>query len=398
MKNYDIAVIGGGIVGCATAMALLGKEEKRPSLVVLEAEGELAAHQTGHNSGVIHSGLYYKPGSLKAKNCTRGRELLYDFCEENNVPYDRCGKIVVATDKGQIPALDELERRGRANGLEGIKRLKEEELKEYEPNVAGIAGLFVPQTGIVNFSKVTEAYGTIIKKRGGDIHLYTRVTSVNEERGGGFVVHTNQGDYHIKHIINCAGLRSDRVARMCGVEPGLQIIPFRGEYYELTPEKHHLVKNLIYPVPDPRFPFLGVHFTRMIDGGVEAGPNAVLALKREGYSKLSFSLPDVLAYGTYPGFWRMAAKYWQMGVGEVYRSVSKRAFVKALQALMPSLQMDDIEPAGSGVRAQALKPDGSLLDDFSIVEVKDHLFNQYWRDDIRASPRTIFRLAKRMSP
>lgn len=364
-SKFDVAVIGGGIVGLATAMALL--KRFKISLAVVEAESQVAAHQTGHNSGVIHSGLYYKPGSLKAINCIRGREAMYRFCEEQDISHDHCGKVVVATDKREIPALDALEERGRANGLTGITRLTPAEIREHEPYVNGIDGLFVPQTGIVDYTQVSLAYARIIQELGGEILTNTRMTGLIKNQDG-FTLETNQNSIQCKNVINCAGLQSDRIAKLCGVDPGLQILPFRGEYYEIRPEKEYLVNNLVYPVPDVRFPFLGVHFTRMIAGGVEAGPNAVLALKREGYKKSDIAVGDVLQYGTYIGFWRMAWKYWQMSISEVYRSYSKRAFVKSLQRLIPDLQMEDVHPSGSGVRAQALTPDGKLVDDFRIVE------------------------------
>ncbi len=372
--TYDIAIIGGGIVGLATAMALT--KQYQVSVVVLEAESEVAAHQTGHNSGVIHSGLYYKPGSLKAINCTTGREAMYQFCETHNIKHDRCGKVVVATSPEEIPALNTLEERGKANGLEGIKRLTPEEIKEYEPHVVGIDGLFVPQTGIVNYTDVTKMYAKIVQEQGGEILTNTRFTAFHSINGQ-ITLETSQGEIHCRNLINCAGLQSDRVARACGVNPGLQILPFRGEYYEVIPEKHHLVKNLIYPVPDPRFPFLGVHFTRMVHGGVEAGPNAVLAFKREGYKKSDISIYDLAQFAGYIGFWRMAFKYWKMSIGETYRSFSKASFVKALRRLVPELTMDDVFPAGSGVRAQALEPSGKLVDDFRIVEAEHqvHVLN-----------------------
>lgn len=364
-SKFDVAIIGGGIVGLATALALL--KRFKISLIILEAENQVAAHQTGHNSGVIHSGLYYKPGSLKALNCVSGREAMYRFCEEQNIAHDNCGKIVIATDQREIPALNLLEERGQANGLLGMKRLKPEEIKEYEPHVNGIDGLFVPQTGIVDYTDVSLAYARIIQESGGVIKTNTRMTGFRKEQNG-FILETNNDPVYCANIINCAGLQSDRVARLCGVNPGLQILPFRGEYYEIKHEKEYLVKNLVYPVPDVRFPFLGVHFTRMIKGGVEAGPNAVLAFKREGYKKSDISILDVAQFSTYIGFWKMALKYWQMSISETYRSYSKRAFVKALQRLIPELQMDDVVAAGSGVRAQALSPDGKLVDDFRIVE------------------------------
>jgi len=363
--RYDIAIIGGGIVGTATALQLT--RQGITSLVVLEAEDHLAAHQTGHNSGVIHSGLYYKPGSLKANNCTTGRKALYEFCEKYDIAHERCGKVVVATEKDELPILQELHRRGVANGLDGIQKLTPDEIKEHEPHVEGLAGLFVPQTGIVDYSQVNEKYGELIREQGGEIRTNARVTEV-VQGADSLVLETESGPVSCKYLINCGGLQSDRVARMCGADPGLHIVPFRGEYYELVDESKSLVNNLIYPVPDPEFPFLGVHYTRMIDGSVEAGPNAVLALKRNGYEKFSFSPKDTFDIFTYGGFWKMAWKYWIDGFGEIYRSLSKSAFVKALQKLIPELEYDDVTPAGSGVRAQALEPDGSLVDDFRIVQ------------------------------
>jgi len=373
-KTYDIAIIGGGIVGCATAMAL--SKSIKGSVIVLEAEEKLAAHQTGNNSGVIHSGLYYKPGSLKANNCVEGREKLYRFCEEQGIAHEACGKVVVATDESEIPRLDDLEKRGTANGLKGLKRLNPEEIKEYEPHVQGIDGLLVNETGIVDYVEVTTKFAEIVKQNDGDIKTSAKVLKCIRTADG-LTLETTQGPIHCKNLVNCAGLQSDRIARMCGVNPGLKIIPFRGEYYELVEEKHSLVKNLVYPVPDPQFPFLGVHFTRMIHGGVEAGPNAVMAFKREGYHKTSFSLKDMSEAFLYKGFWIMGMKYWKMGMGEYYRSFFKGAFVKALQRLIPELQADDVHPGGAGVRAQALEPNGFLVDDFRIVEAPNmvHVLN-----------------------
>jgi L-2-hydroxyglutarate oxidase len=371
---YDVAIIGGGIVGIATARALC--ERLRGRLAVLEAEAELGSHQSGHNSGVIHSGLYYKPGSLKARNCVEGRELMYQFCAEHGVPHERCGKVVVATGERELPALDELERRGRANGLQGIRRLRPEEIRELEPHVAGIAGLHVRETGIVDYPRVIAVQAELVRGLGGEILRGARVERV-QRRAGELVLETRRGAVRARALVNCAGLQSDRVARLCGVEPGLQIVPFRGEYYELRPERHHLVRNLIYPVPNPEFPFLGVHFTRMIHGGVEAGPNAVLAWKREGYRHRDVSPRDLGQMATYGGFWRMAAKYWLTGLGEMYRSFSKRAFVTALRRLVPELREDDVVRAGAGVRAQAVEPSGVLCDDFRIVEAEGmvHVLN-----------------------
>ncbi|MHC4945874.1 MAG: L-2-hydroxyglutarate oxidase [Planctomycetota bacterium] len=364
-ETRDVAVIGGGIVGMATAKALL--ESTGASLVVLEAEKSLAAHQTGNNSGVIHSGLYYKPGSLKARNCVAGREALYRFCAEHDIPHERCGKVVVATHESQIPALDTLEERGRANGLQGLERLSPEAIKQHEPHVRGVEGLLVPETGIVDFKQVTETYAALVRKMGGAIHTGTRVVGFRNEHVG-LVLNTTRGSFHCRYLVNCGGLQSDRIARMCGVRPGVRIIPFRGEYYELLPQSTGLVRNLIYPVPDPKFPFLGVHFTRMIHGGAEAGPNAVLAFKREGYKPWSFSLRDLAEIVSYPGFWRMAAKYWRTGFGEFYRSFRKAAFVASMQEMIPEITSDDVKRGGAGVRAQAVSEDGKLVDDFRIEE------------------------------
>jgi L-2-hydroxyglutarate oxidase len=366
-NSFDIIVIGGGIIGTSVALSLQNKSKLK--ILLIEAENELAHHQTGNNSGVIHSGLYYKPGSLKAKNCAEGRELLYEFCEEHVIPHNQCGKIVVATNESELTALDELYHRGIANGLIGIKKLRAEGIKNYEPHSAGIAGLFVPQTGIVDYSEVTKKYAQLFIEKGGRFQTDCKFLSIKDSSDE-LVVITTKGEFKTKLLVNCGGLYSDRIAKLCGVVPGVQIIPFRGEYYKLKKEKEYLVRNLIYPVPDPRFPFLGVHFTRMINGRVEAGPNAVLALKREGYSKKDFSFADMSKMISYAGFWKMAAKYYRMGFEEFYRSYNKKAFVKALQKLVPEIQGNDIQPGGAGVRAQALAPDGKLIDDFRIVETE----------------------------
>ncbi len=367
MAVADIAIIGGGIVGLATAYDLVRRPGVR--LVVAEAEDELARHQTGHNSGVIHSGLYYKPGSAKARNCAAGREAMYQFCEEHGIPHQRCGKVVVATHPGELPALDELERRGRANGLTGMRRLDAAGLREFEPHVAGIAGLHVPETGIVDYKVVARKLAELIRQAGGEVLTGARVRRV-ERRLDEIILHTARGEVRGHYLINCGGLQSDRIARLCGLEPGLQIIPFRGEYYALRPERRDLVRGLIYPVPDARFPFLGVHFTRTVYGDVEAGPNAVLAFRREGYRRRDISPRDLSQLATYRGFWRMALKYWRTGIGEMWRSFSKRAFHRALQRLLPELELGDIYPFGSGVRAQAVDPTGALVDDFRIVEAE----------------------------
>lgn len=373
-KSFDIIVIGGGIIGTATSLSL--KNNLKLNILLIEAEKELAKHQTGNNSGVIHSGLYYKPGSLKAKNCTEGRELLYHFCEENEIEFERCGKIVVASNESELNALEELFKRGVANGLVGIKRLVAEEIKNYEPHAKGIAGLFVPQTGIIDYKKVTNAYAKVFLEKGGNIETNCRFLSLKYYNNE-FVIITTKGEFKTKFLVNCGGLYCDRIAKLCGVNPGLQIVPFRGEYFKIKKGKEYLVKNLIYPVPDPRFPFLGVHFTRMINGGIEAGPNAVLALKREGYLKSDFSLKDISQIFFYSGFWKMASKYYRMGFGEFYRSYNKKAFVKALQKIVPEIKEDDIEPGGAGVRAQALEHNGKLVDDFRIVEANKmvHVLN-----------------------
>jgi len=364
-KEADLTVIGGGIVGMAAAMSL--SHSWRLSVQVVEAEDHLAAHQTGHNSGVIHSGLYYKPGSLKAQNCVEGRESMYRFCQEYGIPYERCGKVVVATSAQEIPQLRELEKRGRANGLAGLRWLDQAELREYEPHVAGVAGLHVPQTGIVDYVAVVGEYGRQLVASGGTVYTGHQVQRVTQSSGE-FILHTSQGEVRSRFLINCAGLQCDRVARLCGLNPGVQIIPFRGEYYELVPQRQHLVKNLIYPVPDPRFPFLGVHFTRMVGGGIEAGPNAVLAFRREGYRFWSFSFRDVFDLLRYSGFWHMCGRYWKMGLEEFRRSLSKNAFVRSLRRLIPELRDADVHPSGAGVRAQAVEGDGKLVDDFRILE------------------------------
>jgi L-2-hydroxyglutarate oxidase len=362
--TYDVAVIGGGAVGLSTAMAIL--QQHNLSLVVLEAENMLAAHQTGHNSGVIHSGLYYKPGSLKARLCVEGRAAMYEFCQEHNIVHQRCGKIVVATRAAELPGLDELERRGQANGLTGIKRLAKEEIGQYEPYISGIAALHVPETGIVNYRQVANAFADIVRNRGGEVRTGAKVDNIHK-RGDLITLQTEAGEISVRGIINCGGLQSDRVARMCGIDPGVQIVPFRGEYYELAEQREYLIRNLVYPVPDPRFPFLGVHFTRMIDGGIEAGPNAVLALARHGYARTSFNPHDAISIATYSGFWKMAREHWRTGCGEFYRSMSKRAFLRALRRLLPELQLNDLTPGGAGVRAQAVDASGKLVDDFRIV-------------------------------
>ncbi len=327
----------------------------------------MAAHQTGHNSGVIHAGLYYKPGSLKAEMCTAGRTALYRFCAEHDIPCEQCGKVVVAVDETELDALDELERRGRANGLDGLSRLDEAGLREYEPHVRGLAGLHVAETGIVDYTRVTETLAKRFAERDGTIQLKTRVVKVEANKGE-YCVHAGGKHYTVKGLVNCAGLQADLVARSAGLRPAVQIIPFRGEYYELASEQAHLIKNLIYPVPDPKMPFLGVHFTRMIDGRVEAGPNAVLALRREGYERTDLSLLDLAEVLIFPGFWKLAARFWDVGIDEQARSFSKSRFVKSLNRLVPELRAEDLNPGASGVRAQAVDRQGKLVDDFSLIK------------------------------
>lgn len=367
MDSADVLIVGGGIVGLGTGMALA--ESRRLSVAIIETERELAQHQTGHNSGVIHSGLYYKPGSAKARNCAAGRELMYRFCEDHGIPHDRCGKLVVATSERELPALEELVRRGLANGLLGVKRVSIDEMRDIEPHVKGVAGLRVPETGIVTYKAVAAKFAELIAASGGSVRTSTKFLGCRREANG-LLVETTSGPLHAKLLVNCAGLYSDRVARLCGVDPGVQIVPFRGEYYELKPRAEHLCKHLIYPVPDARLPFLGVHFTRMIGGGVECGPNAVLAFRREGYRLTDASIRDLWELARFGGFWRMARKFWWTGLGEMYRSFSKRAFWHALQGLIPEVKLGDLVSAGAGVRAQAVEPSGKLVDDFFIRQAE----------------------------
>lgn len=364
---YDIAIIGGGIVGLATGLKILN-ERPELKIALFEKEDQLAKHQTGNNSGVIHSGLYYKPGSLKATNCIRGYHELIDFCKAEKIPFEITGKVVVATREEQKPLLDTLLERGLANGLTGTRKITLEELKEYEPHCAGVAALHVPQTGIVDYYQVALAYGRKILQKGGEIFLSHKVLEINSKEAINHI-ETSKGKFEAKLVINCAGLYSDKVAKLTDEQiKDVKIIPFRGEYYKLKQDKEYLVKNLIYPVPDPNFPFLGVHFTRMKKGGVEAGPNAVLAFKREGYKKSQISLPELTETLAWPGFQKVASKYWKTGFGELYRSFSKSAFTKALQELIPEIQESDLVDGGAGVRAQACDRTGGLLDDFAIRE------------------------------
>ena len=364
--QYDILIIGGGIVGLATALHL---KQQKPDLKIalLEKEKQLAQHQTGHNSGVIHSGLYYKPNSLKALNCLRGYAQLIEFCQQNDIPYELCGKVVVATQESELPALETLFKRGQENGLEGLKKLSAEEIKEHEPHVNGIQGIFVPQTGIIDYTQVSFKYAELFARLGGEIKTNEKVLGIAPKKGKAEVF-TTKTAYTANLVVNCAGLYSDKIAGYTVKKLDTRIIPFRGEYFELKPEKQYLVKNLIYPVPDPNFPFLGVHFTRMIKGGIEAGPNAVFAFKKEGYKRTSIDFNELWNSMAWRGFQKVAAKYWRTGLGEMYRSFSTVAFTKALQRLIPEVQEDDLVPAGAGVRAQACDRTGGLLDDFKIVE------------------------------
>ena len=373
--KYDVTVVGGGILGLSTAMHLM---QRNPELrvAVLEKEAELATHQTGHNSGVIHSGIYYRPGSHKANFCVAGVQRLIDFCDENEIEYERCGKVIVATDESELGRLDNLYQRGMANGVEGLEVIGPERLKEIEPYSAGIKALWSPGTGIADYPKVAQTYATKFAHAGGDVFTQAPVLGITRY-GETLALETPKGTVQTSHIINCAGLYADRVAGMIEERVDVRIIPFRGEYYTLRPESHHLVSGLIYPVPDPRFPFLGVHYTRNIWGSVEAGPNAVLALSREGYRKSDFNLTESLETFTYPGFWKMTSKHWRTGLGEMRRSYSKSIFLQDLQRLLPEIREEDLAPGGAGVRAQAVDRNGTLLDDFSIIRGREavHVLN-----------------------
>lgn len=361
MSNYII--VGGGIVGLATAYAIK-KESPESNIQILEKENQAALHQTGRNSGVIHSGIYYKPGSKKAALTTRGKSRMMDFCRRNNIEYEQCGKVIVATDKAELPYLDTLAVRGRENGL-NVRKISKEELKEREPYVDAIAALYVPESGIVSYEKVANVLVEKLKCRGVEVSFNQHVTAIYEQHERCYV-ETKKSRFESDYVINCAGLYSDILAESAGVKLQHRIVPFRGEYYEFKENRRYLVKNLIYPVPNPSFPFLGVHFTRMIDGSIHAGPNAVLSLKREGYSKFSFDISEAWHSLSYSGFWKLAAQHWREGFRELYRSLSKAEFVRSLQKIIPDVKPEDLVPSPSGVRAQALNPDGSLVDDFLI--------------------------------
>ena len=366
MDHADVLVIGGGIVGLAVAYTLT-QEYPHQRVVVLEKEPGLAFHQTGHNSGVLHSGIYYRPGSLKAINCRLGKKLMEAFCAEEGIQYEICGKVIVAVDVRELAPLQRIYERGVANGVV-CELIDQGRLRELEPHSAGIRAIHVPEAGIVNYRQVCEKLARRVAEREGQIVLNARVTGLRH--GEQLVsVESTAGVFHAKHVVNCAGLYCDRVTRMSGQRPAAKIVPFRGEYYELKPEAHYLCRNLIYPVPDPEFPFLGVHFTRMVDGSVECGPNAVLAFAREGYTLGKVNLRDLTESLTYPGFIRMASRHWRSGMGELWRSISKKAFVRALQRLIPEIRAAHLKPAPAGVRAQAVGMDGSLVDDFLIQTV-----------------------------
>jgi (S)-2-hydroxyglutarate dehydrogenase len=363
---YDFVVIGGGIVGLSAAREILAKYPSA-SLVLLEKEKELSAHQTGHNSGVIHSGIYYKPGSFKAKFARAGNLSMASFCQEHGIPYDICGKVIVATKPNELSQLESIYQRGLQNEI-NIKRISAAELREIEPHVAGLSGVHLPAAGIVNYTEVCKMFAKLLIELGGEVRMGHKVCAIQISTDR-VIVETNQGVIEAKYLINCAGLYSDRIADMGNAKTDVKIIPFRGEYFELKANKRHLVKHLIYPVPNPNFPFLGVHFTRMIGGQVEAGPNAVLAFAREGYKKTDVNLRDLMEVLCYRGFWALSAKYWKEGYEEMVRSWSKAAFVRSLQTLIPEITADDLVPVEAGIRAQGLKPNGDLVDDFHIVQL-----------------------------
>ena len=375
IPRYDVTVIGAGLIGLSTAMQLL---DRYPTLRVnvIEKDPDAASQQSGHNSGVIHSGIYYSPGSFKARFCVEGRASMTRFCIDNEIPTWTCGKLIVATREDELARLQTLLERGTANKVEGLERVGPERAKEIEPHVDALGALWAPRTGIVDFRKVAQAYLLKIRSRGGNVQFNTRVVRATK-RDSETILETDAGDVPTRCLVNCAGLHSDVVARMMGIDSGLRIIPFRGEYYTLAKKSEYLVKGLIYPVPDPAFPFLGVHFTQTMKGFVEAGPNAVLAMKREGYRKRDISLSDLMGTLGYPGFWRLALREWKTAVWELNRSLRKSVFVKSLQRLIPEVTSDDLEPGGSGVRAQAVAVDGSLADDFRIEQTPNaiHVLN-----------------------
>ena len=364
-SRYNVIIIGGGAVGLGVALEIT-RRFPRQRLLLIEKEDRVARHQSGHNSGVIHSGVYYKPGSLKARLCVTGAAAMVEFCRQHEIPHKVCGKVIVATHEDELARLEELLQRGGANGLTGLRLVGPEELREIEPHAAGLRALVIPSTGVTDFALVCAKYAELTTANGGTVLTNTAATAIRRSSSE-IIVETSRGVFAATVLINCAGLHSDRVARMAGDDPGVMIVPFRGEYYDLMPERAALVRALIYPVPDPSFPFLGVHFTRRITGKVDAGPNAVLALAREGYRHTNVSIRDLTSSLAFPGLWRMARQHWRNGLSEWHRSLSKAAFVRALQRLLPEVTANDLIPGGSGVRAQALKPDGALVDDFQFV-------------------------------
>lgn len=364
--QYNVTIIGGGIVGLASAYRIL-QENPTTSLCLLEKEDAVAKHQTGHNSGVIHSGIYYKPGSLKAQNCIKGYQQLLEFAQQHNIPHEICGKVIVATKTSELQALDSIYKRGIENGLNGIRKLQPKEVNEIEPHVRSVAGILVPQTGIIDYVMMAGKLKELIENKGGKILTGEKVASIYT-KSESTIIRTNTNEFATRFVINCAGLYSDKIAQMTGQAENLQILPFRGEYFFVKPDKAYLVKNLIYPVPNPNFPFLGVHFTRMIHGGLEAGPNAVLAFKREGYKKSDIDFKELWEILKFPGFHKIMLKYWKEGFEEMYRSWSKAAFTKALQQLIPEIESDDLVPGGAGVRAQTCDSEGNLSDDFLIFD------------------------------
>ena len=368
----DVCIVGGGIVGLATAYRLAESHPDK-NIVILEKEAHLATHQTGHNSGVLHSGIYYKPGSLKSVNCREGKKAMEAFCEKEKIDHEICGKVIVAVDEGEVDRMKNIHERGQANGVK-CELISKEQLAEIEPHAAGVGGIHVPEAGIVNYSQVCARLAQrVTEKEGNQIVCKAKVTGIRKTSDG-VVLKSTKGDHEASFLVNCAGLHSDRVTALGGNRAPAKIIPFKGEYYELKEEAKSLCRHLIYPVPDPQFPFLGVHFTRMINGDVECGPNAVLAFGREAYGKLDLNLRDLLESLTYPGFIRMACKHWKMGFGEMWRSYNKAAFVKALRRLVPEIQAKHLKPAPAGIRAQAVTPDGGLADDF-LIEDSDHVVN-----------------------
>jgi L-2-hydroxyglutarate oxidase len=366
MKTFDVIVVGGGIVGLAAAFRL---QQSRSDLrvLVLEKENSLGSHQTGNNSGVLHAGLYYKPGSAKARLAVQGLQQMVLFCREHKIPHEQCGKIVVATSPEELPRLENLWQRGMENGLRDIRKLAPEQIKEIEPNAAGIAALHVPDEGIVDYSAVVQRLGELIRAAGGEIRTGVRVRRFQSEHGG-WRTQTNAEDFKTKFVVTCGGLHSDRLVKASGKKPAAKIVPFRGEYFKIKEGRQHLVRNLIYPVPDPNFPFLGVHFTRLIQGGIEAGPNAVLAGAREGYRWTQINPFDLTETLLFPGLWKFLVRYPSMCGYEILRSFSKKEFTRSLQKLVPSIQTNDLEPGGAGVRAQAMTSDGKLVEDFSFEE------------------------------